>query len=205
MLDKMPGVLRDALGQMMNYVVIALRLVLDRQVCGLDAQVTVAEGERRVAVATGSQVSGKQHPAWGGVRCGQIAGPWEGGLEVECMGTGSGRAEAEKISADPGDRWLEENLERETEPEPETLNTLNVPSWLHRVVWEQCRGRISGWRELSLWLLPNPKQEGARKTECVGRKVMMLELPVWLGGAGAALARRGDGDSMLVPPKEQTV
>ena len=86
MLDKMPGVLRDALGQVMNYVVIALRVVLDRQVCGLDAQVTVAEWERRVAVATGSQVSGKQHPAWGGVPCGQTAGPWEGGLEVKCTG-----------------------------------------------------------------------------------------------------------------------
>lgn len=104
-LDKMPGVLRDALGQMMNYVVIVLRVALDRQVCGPDAQVTsVAEGERRAAVATGSQVSGKQHPAWGSVGCGQTAGPWEGGLEVECMGTGNGRAEAEKISADPGDR-----------------------------------------------------------------------------------------------------
>lgn len=148
-LDKMPGVLRDALGQMMNYVVIVLRVSLDRQVCGPDAQVTVAEGERRAAVATGSQVSGKQHPAWGRVGCGQTAGPWEGGLEVECTGTGNGRAEAEKISADLGDRWLEENPERETEPEPETLNTLNVPSWLHRVVWEHCRGRISGRRELS--------------------------------------------------------
>ena len=34
---------------------------------------------------------------------------------------------------------------------------------------------------------------------------MMLELPVWLVGAGAALAGRGGGDSMLVPAKEQTV
>lgn len=80
------------------------------------------------------------------------------------MGIGNGHAEAERISADPGDRCLEENLERETESEPETLNTVNVPSWLHRVIWEQCRGRISVRRELSLWLLPSFKQEGARKT-----------------------------------------
>lgn len=62
-LDRSPGVLRDALGQMMNYVVIVLLVVLDCQVCGPDAQVTVAEGERRVAVAAGAQVSGRQHPA----------------------------------------------------------------------------------------------------------------------------------------------
>lgn len=143
-LDKMPGVFRDALGQMMDYVVIVLCVVPDHQVCGPDAQVTVAEGERKVPVATGSQVSGKQHPAWGGAGCGQTAGPWEGGLEVECSGTGNGRAEAEKISADPGDRWLEENLERETEPAPETLNTLNVPSWLHRVVWNSAEAGFQG-------------------------------------------------------------
>ena len=33
---------------------------------------------------------------------------------------------------------------------------------------------------------------------------MMIELPVWLVGTGAALAGRGGGDRMLVPPKEQT-
>lgn len=34
---------------------------------------------------------------------------------------------------------------------------------------------------------------------------MTIELPLWLVGAGAALAGRGGGDQMLVPPKEQTV
>lgn len=54
----MLGVLRDAPGQMMNYVVIVLRVVLDCQVCGPDAQVTVAQGERRVAVAAGPRSQG---------------------------------------------------------------------------------------------------------------------------------------------------
>ena len=39
-------------------------------------------------------------------------------MEVKCMGIGNGHAEAERISADPGDRHLEENPERETESEP---------------------------------------------------------------------------------------
>ena len=44
-------------------------------------------------------------------------------MEVKCTGIENGHAEAERIPADPGDRRLEENLERETESEPETLNT----------------------------------------------------------------------------------
>ena len=36
-------------------------------------------------------------------------------MEVKCTGIENGHAEAERIPADPGDRRLEENLERETE------------------------------------------------------------------------------------------
>lgn len=42
-------------------------------------------------------------------------------MEVKCTGIENGHAEAERIPADPGDRRLEENLERESDPE--TLNT----------------------------------------------------------------------------------
>ena len=42
-------------------------------------------------------------------------------MEVKCTGIENGHAEAERILADPGDRRLEENLERDSDPE--TLNT----------------------------------------------------------------------------------
>ena len=60
--------------------------------------------------------------------------------------------------------------------------------------------------ERTLSMAPaKPYTGGGQENECVGRKVMTIELPVWLVGAEAALTGRGGGDRMLVPPKEQTV
>lgn len=98
---------------------------------------------------------------------------------------------------------FEENLERETESEPETLNTEHSELAPQGDLGTVPRPDFSEERILSLWLLPSPKQEGARKTSG-GREGDDDRITSVAGGVtGAALAGRGGGDGCCSPQRNK--